>query len=287
VQLEQPASSDPNGTFPLDGQDLQLVSDEALIALYDTAPIIYQFGGSRLVRISRTLALKGGSSVLPCEAHNMSFAAAHTSIPVPKVHRVLNIRQDKLSPWGTTCFILMDYIPGVCLSDCWDSLDAATRSDVTSRVASMIQQLESVPVQDPGPMGGTQCPFRGGWFSGYGAGPFATIQELEDWMNHKLEVSQRTHHVIAGTPRFKFDRLVLTHQDIAPCNLILGSNGQLWLVDWADAGGYPPGFEQAAIAEHIHHPDFGIEVCAKITSYPIVVMQRRSIAYGLTTGILG
>ncbi|PMD40169.1 phosphotransferase family protein [Hyaloscypha variabilis F] len=271
--FRDPASANDSSTFPLDGQDLTSVSDEALIALYDTAPIIYEFGSTRVVRISRTLALKGGNSVLPCEAQNMSFAAAHTSIPVPKVHR-------------TTCFIVMDYIQGVCLSECWDSLDIASRSDITSRVASMIQELESVSVQAPGPIGGTESRFRGMWFSVYGAGPFATIQKLEDWFNHKIDVCERFNQPIAGTPRFKFDRLVLTHQDITPCNFILGRDGQLWLVDWAASGGYPPGFERAAIALQLHHPDFGAEVCAKITDYPTVVMQRRAISFGLTTGAL-
>jgi aminoglycoside phosphotransferase (APT) family kinase protein len=257
----------------------------ALIALYDTAPIIYEFGSTRVVRISRTLALKGGNSVLPCEAQNMSFAAAHTSIPVPKVHRIFNIKHNN-GYWGTTCFIVMDYIQGVCLSECWDSLDVASRSDITSRVASMIQELESVSVQAPGPIGGTESQFRGMWFSVYGAGPFATIQELEDWFNHKIDVCERFNQPIAGTPRFKFDKLVLTHQDITPCNFILGRDGQLWLVDWAASGGYPPGFERAAIALQLHHPDFGAEVCAKITDYPTVVMQRRAISFGLTTGAL-
>jgi len=90
---------------------LQTVSDEALIALYDTAPVIHSFGGTKIVRLSRTLALKGGRAVLPCEAQNMSFASAYTRIPVPKIHRVRNIEHDN-GYWGTTCFIVMTMCKG-------------------------------------------------------------------------------------------------------------------------------------------------------------------------------
>ncbi|KAH8726055.1 hypothetical protein GQ44DRAFT_771634 [Phaeosphaeriaceae sp. PMI808] len=74
-----PASKDENTRFPLDGQDLWSVSDKTLIALYDIAPVVPRFEGAKIVLLSRTLALKGGSSVLPYEAANMNFAAAHAN----------------------------------------------------------------------------------------------------------------------------------------------------------------------------------------------------------------
>jgi hypothetical protein len=168
---------------------VQSASDEALIALYDTAPVIYHFGGTKIVRISRTLVLKGGTSVLPCEAQNMSFASAYTRIPVPTVRRVLNIQHNN-GYWSTTCCIVMDYVQGVCLSDCWATLDTASQCEIASQAAAMIRELGSIPLQHPGPVGGTQSRLRGVWFSDFGAGPFATIQGLEDWCNHKLELCE-------------------------------------------------------------------------------------------------
>jgi hypothetical protein len=44
-----------------------------------------------LLLISRKLVLKSGPSVLPSEAENMRFAAANTSIRVPKVGRSFNV----------------------------------------------------------------------------------------------------------------------------------------------------------------------------------------------------
>ena len=214
----------------------------------------------------------------------MAFAATHTQILVPKVHRVLNMKRSEF--WGTTCFIVMDYVHGRCLSACWADLDEASRSDATSQVAAMIQQMERVTLQVPGPINDTISRFRGTWFSDYGAGPFHTLQELEDWFNHKLAICEKTKQAIPGTPKFKFQRLVLTHQDIAPRNLILDTSGHVWLIDWAFAGAYPLGFEHAALTQQWRAPDFSKEVCEKITNYPVEILQLKSIMYGLTTAAL-
>jgi len=182
-----PSSRDEHRAFPLDGVDLEKVSNKQLVDLYLTGPILFAYGGSRIVRLSHTLVLKGGGSVLPCEAENMKFAAAYTQIHVPKVHRVFPFRLNgkKHDTW----FIVMDYVPGFTLEDKWEALSERTRNEVTSQVADMIEQMQSITLNHmpPGPIGGG-APFRGPWFSEYGAGPFDTLQELEDWLNHKLDV---------------------------------------------------------------------------------------------------
>jgi aminoglycoside phosphotransferase (APT) family kinase protein len=142
-----------------------------LITLYDTAPVLYHIGGTKVVRLSRALVLKGGSTVLPREAQNIDFVATHTQIPVPKVHRVLNIKEDN-SYWGTTCFIVMDYVQGQNLATVWANLDQDSRSDITSQVAAMIQQMGSLTLERPGLVGSSLSRFRGVWFSDYGARPF-------------------------------------------------------------------------------------------------------------------
>ncbi|RFU35548.1 hypothetical protein B7463_g761, partial [Scytalidium lignicola] len=175
---------------------------------------------------------------------------------------------------------------GTCLADSWANLDITSRSEVTSQVAAMIQQMEYITLDRPGPVGGTPSRFQGVWFSDYGAGPFNTLQDLEDWYNHKLEICDKYWQSIPGTPKFKFQSLVLTHQDISPRNLMLDRSGRVWLIDWANAGAYPPGFERAALEQQFQFPDFSAEVCSKIAEYPVVSMQLRSIMYGLTTAAL-
>lgn len=106
---------------------------------------------------------------------------------------------------------------------------------------------KSVP---PGPVGGTDgCKFKGPWFTGDGAGPFSTLKDLEDWYSHKIDVCLQLNqlpwymHRLQGSLlglRFRFQTAVLTHQDIAPRNLILDAQGKVWIIDWSLAGVYPP-----------------------------------------------
>ncbi|KAI9673367.1 MAG: hypothetical protein M1829_004134 [Trizodia sp. TS-e1964] len=259
-----PASKDERTHFPLEGQDFSSVSDETLVSLFETAPVVHSLGGTKIVRISRTLALKGGPSVLVCEAANLKYAAAHTNITLPKVHRVFNIGEHD-GFWGTGCFFVMDFVQGPTVAECWKNVDEACRLSIISQVADMIQQMQSVIIAIPGPIGGG-CRFRGIWFSDYGAGPFNTLQELTDWFNHKLEICNRYHQSMEGTPEFAFQKLLLTHQDITPRNLILDREGQVWLVDWAYSGGYPPGFEQAALSKERHFKDFSAELGGDLDS---------------------
>jgi hypothetical protein len=73
-------------------------------------------------------------------------------------------------------FIVMDYVPGRTLEECWNDLNAEAREKVTADAARMIEEMQSVPFNNlpPGPIGG-QTPFTGSWFSDHGAGPFATV----------------------------------------------------------------------------------------------------------------
>ncbi|KAH8902074.1 hypothetical protein BR93DRAFT_954145 [Coniochaeta sp. PMI_546] len=274
--------------FPLDGIDLKTVSNEQLAKLYDTAPVL-SYQGAKIVRISETLVLKGGGNVAPTEAQNVKFAARQTHIRIPEVHRVFQCSLPE-EPMQDSCLIVMDYIPGRSLDQCWSFLDDATRHDVALQTSTMIDSLQSMSLNHmpPGPIGGTpDAPFRGCWFSDYGAGPFATLQDLEDWCNHKIDVCLRFNQAAPNTPRFAFRDVVLTHQDIAPRNLILDPTNQLWLIDWAHAGIYPKGFEHAALVKQSRNQEFSNMVLSHVaSSHDTEIKQLLSIQYGLTTAAL-
>lgn len=50
----------PNGAFPLDEVNLDSVMNEALEGFLETAPLLHRFSGTRVVRLSKDLVLKGG-----------------------------------------------------------------------------------------------------------------------------------------------------------------------------------------------------------------------------------
>jgi hypothetical protein len=206
--------------------DLSSVSDK------DTAPKLHEYGGVTIVRLSKSIIAKGGRGVTPSESQTMIFAAESLHAPVPKVHRTFIANVPGISGGLVEgYFIVMDYISGPTIEECWDSLDSSQRRSVTSQVAAFINTMQSTPLRlAPGPIGWIRDQkFEGPWFTDYGAGPFATLQSLEDWCNHKIDVCIRFKQASRRTPRFRFQTLVLTHQDIAQRNLILDARGKVWL----------------------------------------------------------
>lgn len=281
-------------SYPLDGHDISKVSDETLTELFSAAPVLHSYQGTRIVRLSQKLILKGGVNARPCEASILELIARAgeenglQSIPVPKVHRVLNIETEGVF-FGCRCLMVMDFVEGRTVEECWDELSQTERVDVVSQVASMIITLHSIPLsqeqeQQPGPVGCKTCVARGYWFPDAGAGPFGSKDKLEAWFNRRLEITQHFKQAPKDAPPFHFDRLVLTHLDIAPRNLILGPDGKVWLIDWADSGIYPEGFEFAALhSRRSAAPEFTDMLFEMIPRYEKVAKQLRQIMYALTT----
>lgn len=54
------------------------------------------------------------------------------------------------------------------------------------QIAVTISQLQSTVIPTAGPLGGVFC--RGKFFTDFGAGPFNSGSEMEEWFNHKLKI---------------------------------------------------------------------------------------------------
>ncbi|RJE21200.1 Phosphotransferase enzyme family [Aspergillus sclerotialis] len=209
-----------------------------------------------------------------------------STIAVPKVHRVLNIQTENIY-FGCTCLLVMDFIKGRSVEECWEHLNEAERIDFIAQVASMITVLQCIPVpkQQPGQIGCTSCLARSFWFTDIGAGPFGSKEELEGWFNHKLAICKNFKQAPETVPPFHFDKLVLTLQDIVPRNLILGPDGRVWLIDWGDAGIYPDAFEAASLnVRRFSAPMFTGMLFQKIAKHEEAVQQLEWLMYALTTG---
>ncbi|CAI7585941.1 unnamed protein product [Penicillium palitans] len=281
--ISDPKSHGLEGDFPLDGRDLDSVTDETLATLHESAPVLHKLGATKVVRLSQHLVMKGGGSVLPCEAETLNFVASKTGIRAPRVHRAFQV-EDEAQYFGTKGYIVMDFIAGQPLDKCWTNLPYDNQRQIAMQIADMIKEMQSVVISQPGPLGGG--PFRGRFFTDYSAGPFKDSAEVQDWFNHKLDICKQMNQCPKDIPPFQFGTFVLTHQDISPRNLILDHNGEVWLIDWANAGAYPPAFESAALLAQQFFTGFNEAVLAVIPRFPEEERQLDSITYGLITAAL-
>lgn len=87
------------------------------------------------------------------------------------------------------------------------------------------------------------------------------------------------------TRRFKFEDIVLTHQDLALRNLVLDNDMKGWVIDWGCAGVYTKGFEQAALQVQAENNEYADMMLGRLSDRQnIVIQQFANIAYGLSTG---
>ncbi|KEY74680.1 hypothetical protein S7711_05433 [Stachybotrys chartarum IBT 7711] len=286
---KDPEAFDDLFPFPFNGKDVLSASEEQLLQVYSTAPQIHRHGGIQITRISKDLVIKGGERVSKSESQNMTFARETLGLAVPKVHRVFTA--DIPDGFGRTMkayFIIMDYIPGTTVEDAFACLDRPSKESMVAQVADVIEKMQALTINHlpPGPIGrDLDEKFQGPWFTEDGAGPFPTLQALEDWLNHKIDVCDMVYQLPPGTPKFQFQDMVLTHQDIAPRNLILDRNMNVWFVDWGCAGVYPRGFEQVALREQHWHREFADMVLARLSNQHLkLAEQYEAISYALSTG---
>ncbi|KZV94184.1 kinase-like protein [Exidia glandulosa HHB12029] len=233
-------------------------------------------------RIARDAVAKWPYSTEP-ETEAMRLARAQTDVPVPAVLR--------FAPDG---LLVSEYVNGRPLSACWTGLSLWRKVAIVWTLRGYVRQLRSVFPPGPlfpGPVAREPQTCLGVYFTVYGAGPFATHQELADWYDHKLDVSRRVKKIPQGVPTFdRSQPLVFTHLDFKPRNILLDENNVVWLIDWGLAGFYPRHMEYAAMVgswKVLLGHWLGYYVAGFIAGF--YDRQRQffdTISWGLTTGSL-
>jgi len=183
----------------------------------------------------------------PSEAFALDVVSQHTTIPVPRVRRVVKRRHGDY-------LIVMDLIPGKQLSTLWPAMTSTERAIMVEKLQDYVQQLRKVSIpqrQIPGPLDRDLNPRTCESPPVFGQvvssrGPFASYADLEAFFTDRRQKMMS----YAGVDIAPFNAaypLVLTHQDLNPRNIIVGGDGTLSIVDWTWAGFYPEWWESVAM----------------------------------------
>jgi hypothetical protein len=179
----------------------------------------------------------------------MHLVRAQTTIPVPRVQRVIRHLHDEGDG-----LIVMDLVKNAKqLHICWPSLSFWAKLKVVLVMRGYLQQLRRI--QDahsaiPGPLGPCPLPCSGLQFGYDKRGPFSTPLALAEHFNKELRFAEdRASRGYAPSPGCRpldeslFAPLVFTHNDLNMRNILLDNDGQLWIVDWGFSGFFPAWFE--------------------------------------------
>ncbi|KAL5480166.1 hypothetical protein ACEPAI_1436 [Sanghuangporus weigelae] len=223
------------------------LSDEEIVKLADSSPnvdvatyIVLDTGHpnpGHVAMIASDAVVKHSFGTPMHERLSAELVRKYTAVPMHE--RVFRGRYDT--------YLVQQYIPGRVLLDVWSQLGWWRRLRAIITLRFYIHELRCIssragPPPFPGPPSndGTPQLCTGRLFTEDGSGPFHSYREMSRWYQNRLLFMQRYRK--EGLDSAPFDDstpLVFTHMDLHPRNIILGDDGQLWIVDWSDAGWYP------------------------------------------------
>jgi Phosphotransferase enzyme family len=165
--------------------------------------------------------------------------AERLKIRAPIVRRVVK---------GDRVQIIMDRILGSTLAERWPHLGLISTIVLALQLRGYLRRLRSLTSKTVGSIGSGIC--RSYWVSDYyGLPEHATCSALDAFLGFWTAYKRKSSSPTLPPTR----KLVLTHHDLAPRNLLVDASGNLWLVDWQLLGWYPLYFEYASMQDFEFH----------------------------------
>lgn len=201
------------------------------------ATLVHRFY-SRIVTLHPGNVIKKcGRGVCPYEVDGLRVAEA-AGLPVPHPYGA------ETTPDGVTR-VAMSYVEGQALSDVWATLSPDGRKAVARQLRDIVGVMRAVPAPAAyiGACGGNQIRDRRS-ITTHMAPPCTSEAEFNNFLLSSLfdKIPQPIYKAFARRLRTGH-RIVLTHGDLAPRNIMVKDGRITALVDWEEAGWYPEYWE--------------------------------------------
>ncbi|KAI0816583.1 kinase-like domain-containing protein [Xylaria sp. FL0064] len=202
-----------------------------------------QNSSRHIVKVGEHFIVKYGTKINFAEGENMLIIRQYTNIPVPTLYAMY-----KHEPSGTNV-IVMEYVPGEVLGDCYNSLSPEDRFSIGAQLRQHLRKLQNIP--------------SAGFYGRAGARPYPAHDALFvkkvgpfNSANDFLEAYFRAQFLeVMNDPEFKslkrafvnsskgHSAPVFTHGDLHHRNIILRRDKSLCIIDWELASYCPKYFE--------------------------------------------
>lgn len=168
--------------------------------------------------------------------------AQKLGIKVPTVRRIVafNFIEENY-------FIVMERVHGQTLEQLWAEIGWWTTIQLAWQLRLYIHTMYEIT--SPAAGGLSSGRIRSPWFQGIyppaaHSSPVAFTGYLNWWLlNCRTNQTKPRPNLLLEPSR----EHVFIHQDLAPRNMIVDAQNQLWIIDWGYAGFYPPYMEYVAI----------------------------------------
>ena len=169
--------------------------------------------------------------------------ARDLGIRVPEIRRT--ITKDDVS------YIVMDRVHGVTLENCWSGLGWIATIKLAFELRKFVRRMRQVTSSTAGGLVTGEC--NSFWLDDYYGLPLhATPAVVQSFITFWLQFPQKRPLLYPDPELHRKNltlipslpaRFVFIHQDLAPRNILIDKDRQMWLIDWDSAGFYPMYFE--------------------------------------------
>ncbi|KAF2210712.1 hypothetical protein CERZMDRAFT_44756, partial [Cercospora zeae-maydis SCOH1-5] len=161
--------------------------------------------------------------------------AYKSQLPVPLVHELTT------SASGTD--ILMDFVEGECLEEAWPNMTEGEKTSIAKQLGVIVTRMRQV-TPDQREISAFGSPIRDlRRFSDYNGGPFQTEEEFNEFVVDLYQLTPSLIRSALSGSLPKDSRIVLSHCDLSPRNIIVKEGRIQALLDWEYAGWYPEYWE--------------------------------------------
>jgi Phosphotransferase enzyme family len=196
-----------------------------------------------LWRINETTIVKYGNAVRMAEAAAMRLVRDKTSVPVPKVDEAY------MHEGTTNGCIVMQFIDGTPLNEMWHGYAEEEKKSIVAQLRGYLLELRQVDARFIGSVDGSYC--QDPMFANRSKyGPFETESSFKSGLVRALRshINSTNKQWVELVTRFvralpQKHRIVLTHGNLLPHNIIMQGPKIVALVNWELSGFYPEYWE--------------------------------------------
>ncbi|KAI0890873.1 phosphotransferase enzyme family protein [Annulohypoxylon nitens] len=201
---------------------------------YDRFCCVYRLADDKTI-------VKTGSIIRLAEAEAMKFVREHTKIPVPQVY---NAYRDEESGHVR---IVMEYVEGERLDHAWYKLTTEEKESIIGQLRGHFAELRKISGSFIGSVDGSPCedPYFSHDPGAYG--PYSNEEAfnrglVKSWTTDRGdEWTLKLCEMLCAT--MKDHKIVLTHNDFDPRNILVRGPEVVAVLDWEQSGFYPEYWE--------------------------------------------
>ncbi|KAK3711877.1 hypothetical protein LTR37_009395 [Vermiconidia calcicola] len=190
-------------------------------------------------RLNENTVMKTGEAVRMSEATAMRLVAERTSMPVPKV-RDAYVQADGRG------VIFMDYIEGETLDKPWERYGPEGKQLVVAELQRYLAELRAIEGSSVSAVDGSPCCDQFFPLEGANYGPYQSVDDFHRGLAQALSTKgdNSWHQMVSRfLTSLGGQNIVLTHNDLAPRNILVRDGKIVAVLDWELCGFFPDSWE--------------------------------------------